>query len=319
MANFTTHIAVGTVVTGALATVTLAADVVAPENLIAVTLAGMLGSVLPDIDLKDSRPSQAFFSGLAVFLSFIVLFNMSVNYSIAEMWLAWLGTLLMVRYGAHAIFHRMSYHRGIYHSILAAVFFAVLTAVVYRYLLGRHEGVAWLAGGFMLVGYLTHLILDEIYSVDIMDRRIKASFGSAIKLLDLRKPAHSLAMAAATALTIYVAPSPQVFLEGVSSQPMWLSLQERLLPEERWFGVFAIPGREVGPGRTSATATAPAAGGANERAAGAPATAEPAATEPAAAPVHAERRGTSGPVVREITTGTIPAREPTPAGAPWPK
>ena len=48
MANFTTHLAVGTLVSGALATVTLAADVVAPENLIAVTMAGMLGSVLPD-------------------------------------------------------------------------------------------------------------------------------------------------------------------------------------------------------------------------------------------------------------------------------
>ena len=57
MANFPTHIAVGTVVSGALATVTVAADMVAPENIVAVTLAGVLGSVLPDIDLKDSRPS----------------------------------------------------------------------------------------------------------------------------------------------------------------------------------------------------------------------------------------------------------------------
>ena len=61
MANFTTHIGVGTVVSGALATLTLAADVVAPENLVAVTMAGVLGSVLPDIDLKDSRPSRAMF------------------------------------------------------------------------------------------------------------------------------------------------------------------------------------------------------------------------------------------------------------------
>ena len=52
MANFTTHIGAGTVVSGALATLTLAADVVAPENLIAVTMAGVLGSILPDIDLS---------------------------------------------------------------------------------------------------------------------------------------------------------------------------------------------------------------------------------------------------------------------------
>lgn len=68
MANFTTHIAVGAVVSGAFATITLAADVVAPENLIAVTLAGVLGSVLPDIDLKDSRAGRAMFAGLGLFL-----------------------------------------------------------------------------------------------------------------------------------------------------------------------------------------------------------------------------------------------------------
>ena len=50
MANFPTHIVVGTVVAGSLATLTLAADVIAPENLVAVTMAGSLGSVLPDIE-----------------------------------------------------------------------------------------------------------------------------------------------------------------------------------------------------------------------------------------------------------------------------
>src|SRR5690606_41232904 len=104
MANFTTHIAVGTVVSGGLATLTLAADVIAPENLIAVTLAGVLGSVLPDIDLKDSRPSRALFSGLAVFLSFCVLFAVACKYSIAEMWLLWLGSFGLFRYWCDAVF-----------------------------------------------------------------------------------------------------------------------------------------------------------------------------------------------------------------------
>ena len=98
MANFPTHIAIGTVVSGALATVTLAADLVAPENIVAVTLAGVLGSVLPDIDLKESRPGRAMFAGLAVFFSFAVLFSLERKYSIAEMLILWLGTLVLVRY-----------------------------------------------------------------------------------------------------------------------------------------------------------------------------------------------------------------------------
>ncbi len=238
MANFTTHVAIGTVVSGALATLTLVADVVAPENLVAVTMAGVLGSVMPDIDLKDSRPSRALFSGLAVFFSFVVLFNLPPVYSIAEMWLAWLGALLFVRYVAHAIFHRMSYHRGIYHSLLAAVFFGFLTAAVYKHALGRHEGVAWLAAAFMVAGYLTHLVLDEIYSVDVMDTRIKASFGSAVKPIDGNHLGHSAAMAVATMLAFLVTPSTKTFIDGMSSRPMWTTLSQRLLPADgKWFSV----------------------------------------------------------------------------------
>src|SRR4029453_6867560 len=131
MANFPTHIAVGTVVSGALATVTVAADMVAPENVVAVTLAGVLGSVLPDIDLKDSRPSRAMFAGLAVFFSFAVLFGLERKYSIVEMLVLWLGTLVFVRYVAKEIFARFSYHRGIWHSLLAMAFCAFVAAWVY--------------------------------------------------------------------------------------------------------------------------------------------------------------------------------------------
>lgn len=239
MANFTTHLAVGTLVSGALATITLAADVVAPENLIAVTMAGMLGSVLPDIDLKDSRPSKAMFSGLAIFFSFVVLFTTADRLSIAEMFIAWLGTLVFVRYGAKAFFHSLSYHRGIWHSILAAVFCSALTAIVYYWILRRHDGVAWLAAGFMFCGFLTHLILDEIYSVDVMDVRVKSSFGTAVKLVDASHWGHTAAMAVALGLAITVVPPTKTFTEGVSSKKLWQSLQARMLPAERekWFGI----------------------------------------------------------------------------------
>jgi hypothetical protein len=239
MANFTTHIAAGTLVSGVMATLTLAADVVTPENLVAVTLAGVLGSVLPDIDLKDSRPSKAMFSGLAIFFSFVVLFGFAEKLSIAEMMIVWIGTLVFVRYGLKALFHASSYHRGIWHSVLAAAFCAVLTAVMFFWVLRRHDGVAWLAAGFLFVGFLTHLVLDELYSVDVGDVRIKASFGTAMKLVDTKRWADTAVMAAATALAIMVAPPTHNFVGGITSQPMWAGLQKRLLPadRDRWFGV----------------------------------------------------------------------------------
>jgi hypothetical protein len=237
MANFPTHIAVGTVVSGALATVTLAADVVAPENLVAVTLAGVLGSVLPDIDLKDSRPSRAMFAGLGVFFAFAVLFSLQQKYSVVEMIILWLGTLVLVRYVAHAFFHRLSAHRGIWHSILASIFCACATAAIYTTVLGRNDGVAWLAAGFLTIGYLTHLILDEIYSVDVMDTRLKASFGTALKLIDPRHPGATAAMAVATVIAFLMSPPLKTFVDGVTSRSLWSALQQRLLPHDNWFGV----------------------------------------------------------------------------------
>lgn len=237
MANFTTHIAVGTVVSGGLATLTLAADVIAPENLIAVTLAGVLGSVLPDIDLKDSRPSRTLFSGLAVFLSFCVLFAVAYEYSIAETWLLWLGSFVLFRYGGEAVFHRFSYHRGIWHSILAGLLFWFLAAIVFKQVLGRHEGVAWLGGGFLFVGYITHLVLDEISSVDVLDTRIKSSFGSALKLYDGRKPGDTAVVAILAALLFTMTPSAKPFVDGIVSRELWAGLQQRLLPEGKWFGL----------------------------------------------------------------------------------
>lgn len=240
MANFTTHIAAGTVVAGGLATLTLAADVVAPENLVAVTMAGVLGSVLPDIDLKDSRPGRAMFAGLGVFFSFAVLFSFAMKYSVAELWILWLGTLVFVRYGLHAVFHRVSVHRGIWHSILAGCFAAAATAVIFKYVLDRHEGVAWLAAGFMFVGYIVHLLLDELYSVDVMDTRVKASFGTALKLVDTRHPGATAAMAVATAIAVWLTPSTQTFVDGIASRDMWAGLNQRLLPQDKWFGIFEV-------------------------------------------------------------------------------
>lgn len=244
MANFTTHSAVGTLVAGALATLTLAADVVAQENLVAVTMAGVLGSVLPDIDLKDSRPSRALFAGLGIFFSFAVLFTYAARFSIAELWILWLGTLVFVRYAMQAVFHNLAVHRGIWHSLLAAVFVSIVTAIVFAKILDKPEGVAWLAAGFMFIGYIVHLALDEIYSVDVMDTRLKASFGTALKLVDTRHPRATLGMVAATAAAVWLAPSTKMFVDGMSSRPMWTGLQHRLWPNDKWFGVVALR-REV--------------------------------------------------------------------------
>lgn len=284
MANFPTHIVVGTIVAGTLATLTLAADVIAPENLVAVTLAGSLGSVLPDIDLKDSRPSRALFAGLAVFFSFALLFHYAPRLSIAEMWILWLGSLLFVRYGLHAVFHRLTNHRGVWHSLIAGLASAFATVIIFYYVFERPDGVAWLAGGFLFIGFLTHLLLDEIYSVDVLGNHIKKSFGTAFKPYDAHNPGGSAIMAAAAVALLFATPSIATFYDGITSRPMWTSLNARLLPKESWFGVgldknrlAASPNAAAAPSATGSLQTTPNAAPVEQHApaAGAPSEAHP--------------------------------------------
>jgi len=292
MANFTTHIAVGTIVSGALATLTLAANVIPNESLVEVTLAGVIGSVLPDIDLKESRPSRAMFAGLAIFFSFAVLFTCAGRYSIVELWMLWLGTLLGVRYGLHALFHRISVHRGIWHSLLALVFCSLLTVLGFKYILGEADGIDWLAGGFLGIGFFTHLLLDEIYSVDVMDTRLKASFGTAIKLADFHRGSDTIAMAICTVGLLMIAPPVKQFTDAMSSQSMWSGLQSHLLPQDSWFGVIEIKRHVAESTPTGAGPTPPIAQAQTQTQAPAPAQAQPQVPQ------------------QPLTTGAIPARTP---------
>ena len=60
----------------------------------------------------------------------------------------------------------------------------ILTADIFSRVLGQPAAQAWLTGLFLFIGFLIHLALDEIYSVDVEGRTIKKSFGTALKLFD---------------------------------------------------------------------------------------------------------------------------------------
>jgi hypothetical protein len=69
-----------------------------------------------------------------------------------------------------------------------------------------------------------------------MDTRIKASFGTALKLVDAKHWGHSTAMAAAAVLVFLVTPPTKVFVENITARALWTELHHRLLPQEnKWF------------------------------------------------------------------------------------
>ncbi len=235
MANFNTHLTVGAVAAGLGATVTMAAGVVPHDQLLTLTLAGVVGSVLPDIDLEKATPSAMLFSGLGIVLGFITLFQFKKQYSIAELWIVFAAVYVAVRYGLYYIFHKRTRHHGIFHSILAGAFFAALTALIFDEVFHQDSVIAWFAGLFMFGGYITHLVLDEIYAVDFAGERVKRSFGSALKLIDTHSLRASAAMAAALLFALIAAPSANKFLDTVATEKVWAFLKDRMLPKGEWF------------------------------------------------------------------------------------
>ena len=89
----------------------------------------------------------------------------------------------------------------------------------------------------MFVGYLSHLLLDEVFSVDLMGRRIKASFGSAMKFYDGRNIGDTSLVAVLTVIAFLLAPPSDAFVKGITSPQLWTGLHQRLLPQDNWFGL----------------------------------------------------------------------------------
>jgi hypothetical protein len=237
MANFNTHLAVAAVGSGLCATVALAGHA-APQNyLLTLTLAGTIGGILPDIDLDKAIPSRILFSAIGAISAFIALFSLSSQYSIAELWIVWLGVYLAVRYGGHKLFQERTRHRGVFHSVLAGLFFMALTAVIFDRVFREPPALAWLTGLFVLIGFLIHLVLDEIYSVDVEGAAIKKSFGTALKLFDYRSWRASGLMGIALVAVVLVTPPAGDFWETVKPPVLFSFLKDRLLPKGQWFGI----------------------------------------------------------------------------------
>ncbi len=235
MANFKTHLGVAAIASGGLSTLCLGAGLATPQQVVVLTILGSAGGILPDIDLDHSSPTKIMFTALALLVAFFALFSKSATYSLLELWLLWGACYFCIRYMAWRIFSDLTSHRGIYHSLVAALFFYFLTTTLAYYLFDWNPVAAWLAGFLVFFGYMVHLALDEIYSVDFSDKRLKKSFGTALKLIDPRHLKNSVLMSFAAVLVFFMTPDFSYFWDVLSDGNTWGTLASRLLPQGSWF------------------------------------------------------------------------------------
>lgn len=207
MADFKVHLYGAATISGLAALSAYNLNWTAARETQILFLIGVAGGLLPDIDSPKSTPIRGFFTLLGVVLAFAMTFSFAGRVPLLGLTLIWVLVFVTVRYGIFVLFARYTVHRGIWHSGLAALAAGLACANVAHHALGMTAWVSWLAGLFMVLGYLTHLCLDEIASVDLLGRRIRRSLGSALKPFSLDYPWASLAMLLAVLVLGASAPS----------------------------------------------------------------------------------------------------------------
>jgi hypothetical protein len=243
MADFRTHVAVASTVSGVIAIGGMVAGVATPKEVVLFFCAGTIGGVLPDVDSDHTIPVQILFSFLSVALAFMSVFSRADTFSVVELSCLWILVHLFVRHVLYKIFAKFTVHRGIFHSQLAAIFFLLVSAAGAYHLFGLATTAAWLVGCFVALGYMIHLLLDEIYSVDITGARLKKSFGTALKFASMDQLKTSTALAIATVAVFFLAaPAVSDFALALGNKQTYATLHERFLPKDRWFN---IPYRRV--------------------------------------------------------------------------
>ncbi|TFH84921.1 hypothetical protein EQG41_19945 [Billgrantia azerbaijanica] len=157
------------------------------------------GGILPDIDADSSKAIRLIFNLLAVPAVVAGALLLQGHLATGSLLLACGALYLGVRYLAGALFARFTVHRGLWHSLLAAALCGLGGAALSHRLFAQPAHLAWAHGVALALGFVIHLLLDELFSVDLTGARLKRSFGTALKPFDWRSPGNSLVMLLAAA------------------------------------------------------------------------------------------------------------------------
>jgi len=208
MANFNTHLFVASVASIGAAVVAVDVHLITNADIPWLVFLGTLGGLLPDIDANNSRPVKLLFNVLALMGVAAALYAFKNSYAPYLLLLIAAGVYLFIRYGMFALFNGLTVHRGVFHSVLAVLFFSLLMTCISYYFLHWNVLHAWLNGIFIALGFIVHLLLDELYSTDLSNLRMKNSFGTALKLFSYNNMTASALMTICTIMLYSIAPSP---------------------------------------------------------------------------------------------------------------
>lgn len=182
VADFKTHITTSTVIgIGYASGAYTVLHVPAPTCALAGVLCSVSG-MLPDLDSDSGIPLRESLAFAAACVPMMLTARFEAKgWPTETIVLAGALLYIVVRFGLGTLLKKYTVHRGMFHSIPAAfiaggcAFLLCATGDIYLR--------AFKAGG-VLIGFFSHLILDEIWSIRVSGGRIglKSSSGTAMKL-----------------------------------------------------------------------------------------------------------------------------------------
>jgi len=239
MANFNTHFTVAATASAMVSATLLSMEVVTPEQAVVAFFIGTLGGLLPDVDSAHSTSIKVGFNVLSLLLTIMMIFVKSSTYSIVEMFIMAALVFSAIRYGLLELFRKISKHRGMFHSVPVALIWGVVVAILMHFFFGLNSLISWVYGFMVTFGYLVHLTLDETYSVDLGNRRVKKSLGTALKFYRLKTnidKIQTMIIYASLVGLLFVAPDTELIVNSIFSEEAWLNFKDVLLPfDGKWF------------------------------------------------------------------------------------
>ena len=214
MANFNTHLNIATACTGIASAALLSADHINISSALWLWCFGALGGLLPDIDSDNSSSLKVIFNIFTAVILLLVL-RYITGEQFREISFIELLAILFGVYGAmkwliRPLFEKITVHRGSCHSLLFIILCGLLTTQLMWVFYNEHTTksaiIALLSGGFIFFGGLIHLILDEMYSVDLSNVRVKRSFGTALKIASFKNKSATFLMLITTIALGYMLP-----------------------------------------------------------------------------------------------------------------
>jgi membrane-bound metal-dependent hydrolase YbcI (DUF457 family) len=211
MAAFRTHVTVGLAVgyiVSAAAVITQWISL--PLTPLLMFFASFIGSFSPDLD-SDSGTSFDIVFTLFAFTGGGIAFYYGLQQTRLP-WTYWLiippAVVVFIRYGVGNIFQKFTTHRGIFHSVPATLITMFSTPVLLQTFPLPVNDVAAIAFS-VGAGFLSHLVLDEIYATvnfEGLKFKPKKSLGSALAFTKSSKTITIIAYVILVALIVYNLP-----------------------------------------------------------------------------------------------------------------